>query len=277
MSVLFAVTGLSILSACGKPPRYTTPGVLYFQVAEPARPNHRKVETLMIRDGIVVGHRPAGTVVARDRPDRRLVASKAGICAGPYGLHTYRLSPNGARVLCSDNELLWIYDRNHAGKGRTVASGFQTNADGSSFGWLDNSRFVALVYDKSCPQAHLYDYFASRVITFDIEGRQLSKGVCALGVVTGMHKIALLGEQRNSVAWNIRQFLADDPRYYNNGYKRFHQTWSIDGGKSWHSGTPLAFDGNDRLLYADAFGGRVVSQDGSLVFKGDVRNVSWSR
>lgn len=88
--------------------------------------------------------------------------------------------------------------------------------------------------------------------------------------------MALLGERPNSTLWNVRQEIADDPRYYNDGYDRFHHTWSIDFGKTWHDGAPLTFDGNDRLLYAEAFGDDIKSEDGRTVFK-NAYSVQWSR
>jgi hypothetical protein len=122
----------------------------------------------------------------------------------------------------------------------------------------------------------LYDFFPTRLETFDVSGRIIARGSCAFGVVAGQHRLALLGERRNSIFWRIKQLIADDPRYYNDGYDTFHNTWSVDNGKTWHDGTPLLFDGNGRLLYADAFGDDIKSEDGQTVFK-NAYSVQWSR
>jgi len=113
-------------------------------------------------------------------------------------------------------------------------------------------------------------------VTFDRSGRRLSTGSCAFGIVTGEHRVALVGERANGLRFFIWQFTHDDPAYYNDGYDRFHHTWSVDGGKTWYDGEPLTFDGNDRLLYYDPFGDVVMSEDGQTVFS-NVYGVQWSR
>jgi hypothetical protein len=179
-------------------------------------------------------------------------------------------------VLCSKGDDIRIFDLAHPQTARVIVTDFAEDANQTSFAWLDNSRFIAVILDKSCPYAHLYDFFPTRVVTFDVTGRRLSKGPCAFGVVAGRHRIALLGERPNSALWRIRQLIADDPRYYNDGYDAFHHTWSVDNGKTWRDGVPLVFDGNDRLIYADAFGDDIKAEDGQTLFK-NVFSVQWSR
>lgn len=261
--------------ACAARASYSTPGTLYVEFYG-AAPYSAPRNTAELRDGHVIGRKPAGLIVARDRPDRWLVDSQAPVCNGSEGYRTYRLSPDGTRVLCSKGDSIRIFERSHPQFARVIVPRLEENANQTSFAWLDNTRFVALVLDKTCPYAHLYDFFPTRVETFDIAGRLITRGPCAFGVVAAAHKVALLGERRNSAFWRIRQILADDPRYYNDGYDAFHNTWSLDNGKTWHDGTPLAFDGNGRLLYADAFGDDIRSQDGQIVLK-NAYSVQWSR
>ncbi len=275
--LLLATAIFGCLIGCNASAPYSTPGALYVEfVVAGASPYVGPNETTEIRDGRVVGHRPLGFVVARDRPDRWLVDSSAPVCSGRGSYRTYRLSPDGSRTLCSEGEDLRVFETTHPQTARVVVKGFEENASQTSFAWLDNSRFIALVLDKSCPYAHLYDFYPTRVVTFDLSGRRLSTGPCAFGIVTGEHRIALLGEGPNGLRFFVWQLIHDDVRFYNDGYDRFHSTWSVDGGNTWHDGAPLTFDGNDRLLYYEPLGDVVKSEDGQTVFQ-NALSVQWSR
>lgn len=260
-------------TACTGRATYSTPGTLYVEFAGAG---NVPAETTAVRGGRVIGHKPVGFIVARDHADRWLVASDAPVCNGPYGYRAFLLSPDGTHVLCSKGEDIRIFERSHPQRARVLVRHFEENADYTSFAWLNDARIVALVLDQSCPNAHLYGFFPTRVETVDTSGRPLGRGPCAFGVVAARGRMALLGERSNSVAWHIKQFFADDPRYYNDGYGSFHHTWSIDNGKTWNDGTPLAFDGNGRLLYRAAFGDDIKTEDGQTVFK-SAYSVQWSR
>ena len=157
-----------------------------------------------------------------------------------------------------------------------MLSHFLVNANHTSFAWIGDNRFMALVIDHTCPYAHLYDFYPTRVVTYDIAGRRLSTGPCAFGVVAGAHRVAITGERPNGSDFDVWQFFHDDVDYYNDGYDRYHQTWSLDNGATWHDGRPLAFDANDRLLYETPFGNVVKSEDGETVFT-NAFSVQWSR
>jgi WD40 repeat protein len=264
------------ISACApRQSSYSTLGTLY---VEYRMPKDTPTVTTEIENGQVVGHRPAGLVVARDYPKRSFVAANAAICTYLGQPGAYILSPDGTRGLCSSvsDNYLRLFDPAHPKIYRILLNEFFQNADGTSFAWLDNHRFIATVLDKSCPYAHLYDFFPTRVVTFDLKGRRLSQGPCAFGVVAGQHRLALVGERPNDFLWHTHQLLADDPAYYNDGYDRFHPTWSVDGGETWHDGSPLAFDGNDSLLYLEQFSRIVRSENGQTVLR-NAYDVQWSR
>jgi hypothetical protein len=271
---VFAMLVAGIYGCQGRQMPFSTPGTLYVQFEAP---HGSLAEITEIRDGHVVGHRATGFVVARDRPDRSFAAAAVPVCDWSHSIGTYKLSPDASWALCSsESDSLWLFDPTHPRTQRVLLTQFRQNANDTSFAWLDDNRFAAVVFDMSCPAPHLHDFFAAREMTFDRSGRSLSKGPCALGVVAGRHRIALLGERRNNLVWRIHQFVADDPDYYNDGYDRFHPTWSVDDGKTWHDGLPLAFDGNDVLLYAEQFSDAVRSEDGRLVFK-NALDIQWSR
>ncbi|HLZ07271.1 MAG TPA: hypothetical protein VKT80_01695, partial [Chloroflexota bacterium] len=239
-----------------------------------APPDHAyPTETTAIRDGRVIAQRPLGFIVARDRPDRWLVDGSGTSCGGPEG-GRYRLSPNGEWVLCSDGNDIRLFAYAHPRSARIVVSDFV--ASQSSFAWLRNDRLVLLVGDQTCPYANLYGFFPARVATFDLSGHRLSTGPCAFGVVGGEHRIALMGERANGLDFDIWQFFHDDVDYFNDGYDRYHHTWSVDGGKTWHDGEPLTFDANDRLLYETPYGNDLKAEDGQTVFT-NAYAAQWSR
>jgi len=66
------------------------------------------------------------------------------------------------------------------------------------------------------------------------------------------------------------------PADVNDGYDRFHLTWSVDNGKTWHEGVPIVFDGNDVLLYRQPFTDYVRTDNGQIAFA-NAENVKWSR
>ena len=254
---------------------YSTPGALYVEGwSQGMLPKMTPGETLEYRSGQIVARLPLGLVVARDRPDRSLATRDIRVCGGPS---LYRLSPDGTMALCAaSNEQLRVVEVKRPAKPIAVLTRYKVFDDGITFAWLDNFRFAALTFDKSCPYATLYDYMPSRLMTFDRRGRLLATGPCAFGIVVGEHRVAILGEGRNTWVWHIWQFFANDPRYYNDGYDRVHHTWSVDGGKSWHDGMPLAFDGNDRLVYQEPFSDIVRSEHGDIVLT-NVADVQRSR
>lgn len=85
-----------------------------------------------------------------------------------------------------------------------------------------------------------------------------------------------MGVRHNGLSFYVWQVTHDDERFWNDGYDRFHVTWSVDGGESWHDGMPLTFDGNDRLLYLEPLYDVVKSEDGQTVFT-HAYSVRWSR
>lgn len=254
---------------------YTSPGTLYLQLFSSWR------STIKLRNGQIVGTPSPRLVVARDRPDRSLWRGEISACR-PNETQPYRLSPDGTFGLCtpeSGDELHIFRPWRFGGSDRVVLKNFENNNDGTSFAWLDNNRFVALVLDKSCAFAQLYDYYPTRVVTLNRSGRRLAAGSCAYGIVTGRHRVALLGERPNSLLRQIEQFFYGCPQLCNDGYDRFHHVWSVDGGKTWHDGLPLGFDGNDMLLYVNETADPIDSlrsEDGNIAFKGDVYSVQWS-
>jgi hypothetical protein len=269
---------IACLGGC-KPQPYSTPGTLYVDFTRPLESGgFLLTDTTVLRDSHAVGHKPIGFVVARDRPDRSLVASKVPVCHSLYGQQTLLLSPDGSAGLCFKDESLWVFETSDPKKARIVVSDFSVNANGTSFAWLDDARFVALVIDKSCPYSHLYDFFPTRLISFDRSGHRLATGACTFGVVAGQTRIAIVGEALNDWRFYIWQLIHDDVRYYNDGYDKFHLTWSVDDGETWHDGTPLAFDGNDRLLYAPPYGEteEIRSESGQIVFE-NASAIQWSR
>ncbi len=144
-----------------------------------------------------------------------------------------KVSPDGELALCASRSGNLNLSKVSGSKFlKIVSSSVEDNANETSFDWIDNNRFGALIVDKSCPYAHLYDFFPSRLVVFDRRGRRLSLGVCAFGIVGGAGRIALMGERHNSILWKIREAIADDPRYFNDGYDSYHHTWSIDNGRS---------------------------------------------
>lgn len=260
------------LHGCGAARPYTSPGTLYLELYGSGN------RTIRLKDGKVVGTPMPEMAVARDYPERSWKTDDLHPGGGcdPY---TYRLSPDGDFGLCASRNgfELHLFQPARVGSDRVVLTNFVENADQTSFGWLNSRKFVALVLDKACPYAHLYDFFPTRLAIFDYAGHHLATGRCAYGVVTGRDTIALQGERPNDFLWNIEQLFGNCPAACNDGYDSFHQVWSVDGGKSWHAGQPLAFDGNDLLLYWDQFGKLIRSERGDVVFKGNVFNVQWSR
>jgi hypothetical protein len=253
---------------------FSSPGTLYVEFEAP---HGARAEITEIRDGHIVGHRATGFVVARDRPNRLFSTAGVTVCDWSHSIGIYKPSPNAAWALCSsESDSLLIFDPARPKIQHVLLTQFRQNANDTSFAWLDDNRFAALVLDSSCPAPHLHHYFPARVTTFDRLGRRLSHGPCALGVVAGRHRLALLGEGRNDLVWRIHQFVTDDPDYFNDGYDRFHPTWSVDGGTTWHDGLPLAFDGNDVLLYAEQFSDAVRSENGQHVFN-NALDIQWSR
>lgn len=267
---------LACLDGCDSKP-YTTPGTLYVTFPDPGATYGNISEVTEIRGGRVIGRRPRDFIVARDRPDRWLVLSKAPVCTD-QGPREYEFSPDGSAVLCSSNDTLRIYDYDDPRRARVVLKDFPDNANGSSYAWLDDAHFDATVIDHSCPYSGIYDFFPTRVETFDRSGRRLAIGPCALGVVAGKNRVALVDQAPNDWRFFIWQLFHDDDRYYNDGYDRFHLTWSVDGGKTWRDGTPLVFDGNDQLLYAPPYGDGfpIKSESGQTVFA-NAFGVQWSR
>ena len=68
------------------------------------------------------------------------------------------------------------------------------------------------------------------------------------GFEAGQRRLAIMGEAPNSLMLRIEQAVSDNSEFFNDGYDRVHHTWPVDGGKMWHDGMPLAFDGNELLL-----------------------------
>ena len=267
--------GCIVMAVCGGEPSYSTPGTLYVEFWSAQKPPDRAPnETTLIRAGRVAGSEPIAYAVARDRPDRSFAAHDTSAC----DRYSYKLSPDGLMALCVSPRAgrLRLFEVASPNTGTAIASQFENNADDSSFAWLSNDRFAALMLDKACPHSRLYDFFPTRVVLFDRSGRRLSAGPCAFGIVAGGNRVALLGELPNGLVWRIREWLADDSRYFNDGYDVAHHAWSVDGGRTWHDGEPLAFDGNDRLLYATAFGRDVRSEGGQIAFR-NVARIQWSR
>lgn len=266
------VLAFSILwASCSTRPTYSTPGALYvaFWVGK-----NGLSETTEVRNGRVVAHYPAGWIVPRDRPDRSLSAIENTNCSRL----SYKVSPDGLTALCAapSGQRLNLFSVSRPGSPTVISTHFENNANDTSFAWLDDNRLAALLLDRTCPYANLYDFFPTRVVTFDRSGKRLSLGPCAFGIVAGGGRIALLGERANSMLWKLQQFFQDDPRYYNDGYDSYHHTWSVDNGRTWHDGSPLAFDGNGLLLYSEEFDDAVVSQDGTVLFR-HVARLQWSK
>ncbi|NNM99061.1 MAG: hypothetical protein HKL91_04610 [Candidatus Eremiobacteraeota bacterium] len=203
------------------------------------------------RAGRVVGSFPSGYLVARQRPQRSFVPPAIAGCETGSDL----LSPDGTRLLCEapSENAAHVYLRAHLGASPVIVRHVMDNSNDTMFAWLDNHRFAVTVYDRSCPYAGLYDFFPSRIAVYGTNGRRLSTGACAFGVVAGHGRMALIGERENDWWWNLWQNIVDDERYWNDGYESFHHTWSLDGGKTWHDGAPLLFDGNGTLLYETRF------------------------
>jgi hypothetical protein len=260
---------------------YTTPGRLYVEVLDH---NGWAYQTDVIRGGHTVAELPLSVSVARDRPSHWITASDVKSCedAGEAP-EAFRISPDGRWALCTTvgGGVLLLVDLAHRGHDKRVAPGFHNNADNTAFSWLDDNHFIATVLDhKMCPYAHLYDYFPTRIETFDVRGRLLSKGPCANGVVAGQGRFALQSDapNPNNIRWELAFQLNKLPQDGNDGYDRFHSTWSVDWGKTWHAGLPLAFDGNDRLLYAGPFEDNTIyTEDGTVAFRNVVYSVQWSR
>jgi len=235
-------------------------------------------ELTVFENGRMVGHRPLNVAVARDRPDKSF---RAGVkdCDSQNGAADYELSPDGATGLCSnfsDGRHLYLFDPVHPTRRRAVVPHFEGDA-GFAVAWIDNAKFAAIVYDNTpCPKAHLYDYFPTHVEVFDRSGKRIAKGPCAFGVIEGNHREALLGTSPNGFIWKLRQIIADDPNYYNEGYGEYHDTWSVDGGQTWHDGKPLTFDGNGVLLYHEEFTESIWTENGRVAFK-NALYAKWSR
>ena len=172
----------------------------------------------------------------------------------------YRPSPSGAWFLCDRFPNLLLVEGAAPHRVHVVVSSFLENAGQTSFGWLDDERFLATVDDAACPRANLYDYFPTRVVLFSRTKGRLANGPCAFGVVVGRRRIALLGEAPNSLIRDVMIALSDDSRFCCDGYDKYHHTWSLDLGRTWHDGYPLGFDQADRLQYGDAFSDRVLTE-----------------
>ncbi len=273
--LICAFFGCALTACYGRPGTYSTPGTLYAEFwAKASPPIDTPTETTLIRNGRIVGTRPVAFAVARDRPDRSFNATNTAAC----DRYSYQVSPDGLKALCfaPSGEQLRLFNVTAPNQGVVVLSDFENNANETSFAWLSNDRFAAMSLDRSCPYAQLYDFFPTRVTIFDRKGHRLSAGRCAFGIVAGNGRVALLGELPNSALWHFQQFFASDMRYDNDGYNIVHHAWSVDDGKTWHDGAPLTFDGNNQLLYSEAFGDDVYSESGLLVLR-NVSRLEWSR
>ncbi len=221
-------------------------------------------------NGHAIGHFPTNLVVARDG-QKRFVVDPAN-----HGCATATLSPDGRHELCiSDrNDTLVLKDTRHPNASSLRIAQVASDTP-SAASWVDDERFMAVIYDKTCPFTQVYGYEPARVTTMDLAGRVLERGPCVLGVVAGKRRSALMGVAKNGWWRNLRQTISDDPRYYNT-FDAVHMTWSVDDGKTWHPGMPLVFDGNDTLLYAAAFGDDVRTEYGQVAFT-HVGEIQWSR
>jgi hypothetical protein len=97
-------------------------------------------------------------------------------------------------------------------------------------GFLDDSRLAVIADDESCPffrraDGNFSEEPQARLLVIDQAGRVLSRGACAHGVVTGDGVFALIGH---------------DPEE--------RPLYSLDDGKTWKLGEPVAFDGNNQVL-----------------------------
>lgn len=268
----------SYLSACSAPStHYSTPGTLFVKYApSTAQPTGTTSEAFTeFRDGRSVGRRPSDILVARNRTNFAMRASSLHICSARNAPGIYTLSPDGTKALCkpSNDGHLYVFNPLHPDKPRTLDDFPKGSA--ISIAWLDNSRFAATIYDKTCPLANLYGYSPTRIGIFYRTGRRISTGPCAFGIVAGQHRVAIMREARNGLLWKGRQLIADDPNYYNDGYDSYHHTWSVDGGVTWHDGTLIAFDGNDQLLYFNGFARDVLSENGQIALQ-NVLDIKWS-
>jgi hypothetical protein len=204
--------------------------------------------------------------------DRARGLSTSSACApDPYG--GYALSPDGTRGLCARGNQLTLFDPKRPQSRRVVVSDFGPS-QGVDLGWIDNSHFAVLEHDGSCPGGVLNSYGYTRFGIFDRTGKRLSKGRCALGIVAGNGKLALLGAASNGFAWQLRSALASDYDG-NDGYDRHHLAWSTDNGATWHDGIPLTFDGNGKLLYYDVISQVIRAEDGRVAFE-DAFSAEWS-
>ena len=186
------------------------------------------------------------------------------------------LSPNGRHELCiSDHDDTLILKDVWRPTASSLRIAQVASNTPSAMSWVDDERFMAVIYDKMCPLTHVYGYDRARVTTVDLAGRVLKRGPCALGVVAGKQRSAVMGVAKNGWWRNLRQTISDDPRYYNT-FDAVHLTWSVDNGKTWHPGRPLVFDGNDILLYAASFGDDVRTEFGQVAFT-HAGEIQWSR
>lgn len=274
LGVLCVWATLAAAGCSGRP--YSTTGTLYVNLGAngAGHDEENPRDTTVIRNGRIADHIPLGLTVARDRPDRWLADGKEPACGRHGPGYEYQLSQNGEWVLCSDGYDVRLFEFDHPRKARIVVA--DLSASQSSFAWIGDDQFAVLIGDQTCPHAHLYDYFPTRLATFDLSGRRLSTGPCVFGVVGGEHRVALMGEAPNTPDFYVWQFFHDDVDYFNDGYDKYHNTWSVDGGKTWHDGTPLTFDANDRLLYETPYGHAIKSEDGRTVFT-NAYGALWSR
>lgn len=298
-SALAAIALATLWGSGGQAATYSSPGTFYVQFLEPVadKPfSHVVTETTVLQSGRAVGHDESlNLIVPRDRPDRALRIDVKNLtaqtisdgkkhhidaCQDPLNdTAIYALSPDGLTGLCSSisNSALYLFDPLGRHPKRLVDKNFFLNATGTSFAWLDNDTFIATRLDHpACPYMTIYEDGPTRLITYSRTGRIISRGPCAVGVVAGRKRVAYISEAPNSTSWKIRQFLADDPRFYNDGYDRAHHVWSVDEGQTWHSGVPYVFDGNDRLLYEDVEASVIRSEDGALAFRA-ARKIQWSK
>ena len=272
MRRLSLVAGLALLAACAARPDLTgIPGTLYVEFAHGCSCKLIRKE---YRAGRVVGSFPSGYIVARQRPQRSFVPPAIAGCEKWSAL----LSPDGTRLLCQapSKDEVHLYLRAHLGASPVIIRHVIGNANDTNFAWLDNHRFAVTVYDRSCPYAELNDFYPSRIAVYGTNGRRLSTGACAFGVVAGHGRMALIGERANEWWLNLWQDIVDDERYWNDGYEKYHHTWSLDGGKTWHDGAPLLFDGKGRLLYETRLDHEVRSESGRPILQ-NVWSLQWSR
>jgi|GEM_PF-6036584 len=269
-------------------PAYSSPGTFY--VSYWNDPAH----TILVRNGRRVATLPTTLIVPSEQPDLALTINVVKPTPQPVSDRTThrvdtcydnlnyvlvaQLSPNGTIGLCSGHGRVYLFDPAARRIKREVTSHFEPNSTDTSFAWLDNTRFAVAVLDRpSCPYGHLYNDFPTRIVTFSRQGRELSRGPCAFGIVAGRQRLAYLGEAPNSLAWEIRNF-GKDPALFNDGYDRFHHTWSVDGGMTWHDGIPMTFDGNDQLVHKIEFENVIRAENGQQIseFNGAWR-LQWSR